>query len=184
MKNYTVKDLMVKLSEYATVSEDASLFDAVASLEKAQEDFDKNQYPHRAVLVYDKNKKIVGKLGMMDVLIALEPKYKQIGDPAVLSRAGFSPQFLMNLQTEYSLWDKPLEDICRKANEMKVRDFMHAPTEGEYVKEEATLDEAIHQIVAGHHQSLIVTSRDDIVGILRLVDVFHKIWEAIKECQI
>ena len=29
MKSYTVKDLMVPLSEYATVSEDATLYDAV-----------------------------------------------------------------------------------------------------------------------------------------------------------
>jgi hypothetical protein len=36
---YTVKDLMVPLSEYATVSEDASLYEAVVSLEKAQEEF-------------------------------------------------------------------------------------------------------------------------------------------------
>lgn len=184
MKNYTVKDLMITVSDYATVSEDANLFEAVASLEKAQVEFDKNQYPHRAILVYDKNQKIVGKLSMVDALVALEPGYRQIGDPGVLSRAGFSPEFVMSLRSHYSLWDRPLADICRKATEMRVKDFMYTPTEGEYVSEEATLDDAIHQIVVGHHQSLIVTRGDDIVGILRLVDVFHKVWEAVKECHI
>jgi hypothetical protein len=36
MKSYSVKDLMVPLSEYATVSEDATLYEAVLSLEEAR----------------------------------------------------------------------------------------------------------------------------------------------------
>jgi len=54
MKTIPIKDLMVPLEEYATVSEEATLFEAVAALEKAQErlDRDKYLYLHRAVLVY------------------------------------------------------------------------------------------------------------------------------------
>ena len=52
MKNYKVQDLMVPLSEYATVTEKATLYDAVNALEKAQEDFDHTRYRHRAVLVF------------------------------------------------------------------------------------------------------------------------------------
>lgn len=80
MKTMIVKDLMVPLAEYATVSEEASLFEAVTALEEAQKWFKRSQYPHRAVLVYDKEKRIVGKLTMLDVLIALEPKYGQMGE--------------------------------------------------------------------------------------------------------
>ena len=32
----------------------------------------------------------------------------------------------------------------------------------------------IHQLVLGHHQSLLVTRGDKIVGILRLTDVFRR----------
>ena len=39
MKKFTVAMLMVPLSEYATVFEDATLYDAVMALEKAQEKF-------------------------------------------------------------------------------------------------------------------------------------------------
>jgi hypothetical protein len=35
MKSYQVKDLMVPLSEYATVTETATLFDAVKALREA-----------------------------------------------------------------------------------------------------------------------------------------------------
>jgi CBS domain-containing protein len=48
---------------------------------------------------------------------------------------------------------------------------------------DATLDQAIHQLVVGHHQSLLVTKDGkEIVGILRLTDVFQEISERIKEC--
>jgi CBS domain-containing protein len=62
---------------------------------------------------------------------------------------------------------------------------MYTPTEGEYVPDEATLDQALHQLVVGRHQSLLVT-RDgrEIVGILRLTDVFQEVCEMIKACQL
>ena len=54
MKTYKIEDLMVPLSEYATVTVGATLFDAVLALEKAQGEFDQTKYRHRAVLVLDK----------------------------------------------------------------------------------------------------------------------------------
>jgi CBS domain containing-hemolysin-like protein len=55
-------------------------------------------------------------------------------------------------------------------------------SEGEYVSEDATLDVAIHQIIMGHHQSLLVTGDGKIVGILRLTDVFAALFHKMKEC--
>ena len=84
----------------------------------------------------------------------------------------------------YSLWEEPLDDICRKGAKVKVRDVMYTPSEGEYVKEDATLAEAIHQLVIGRHQSLLVTRNKDIVGILRLTDVFIEVCDRMKACEI
>ena len=56
MKNYLVKDLMVPLSEYATVPMGSTLFEAVLALEKAQEEFDHTKYKHRGVLILDPKK--------------------------------------------------------------------------------------------------------------------------------
>ena len=69
MEEFTVKDIMVPLAEYATCSSEATLFEAVMALEKAQEEFHEEKYRHRAILVYDQNKKIVGKVSQMDVLL-------------------------------------------------------------------------------------------------------------------
>ena len=183
MKTRNVKELMVPLAEYATVSEEATLYEAVQALEKAQEQFDKSRYRHRAVLVYDKDQKIVGKLSQFDIIGALEPKYGEISESKYSTRCGgFTRSFMKSMLAHYELWDKPLHDICRKAFDVKVRNIMYAPTEGEYVDENASLGEALHQLIMGHHQSLLVTRGKDIVGILRLTDLFREVCEAIKTC--
>jgi CBS domain-containing protein len=183
MQNRKVKELMVPLEEYATVSEESSLYEAVLALEQAQAKFRKDRYKHRAILVYDKNRNIVGKLSQLDVIKGLELGYKNL-DLSGVKHTGFSPEFIRSLIKTYDLWSKPLDEICRKAPSIKVKEVMHTPTEGEYVREDATLDEAIHQLVVGKHQSLLVTTGDKIVGILRLTDVFLEIGEVMKACRV
>ncbi|NTV43365.1 MAG: CBS domain-containing protein [Syntrophobacteraceae bacterium] len=184
MQTIKVKDLMVPLAEYATVSEEATLNDAVLALDEAQKRVDGDRDRHRAVLVLDKKGHVVGKLDQWSVLWAIEPRYREMGNLRETSRYGFSPEFIRSMIKSYGLWRKPLEGICRKAAEMKVKEIMHSPSEGEYVGENDTLDTAIHQLVMGHHQSLLVTRGEEIIGILRLCDVFRKICDNIKACRI
>jgi CBS domain-containing protein len=183
MKKKLVKELMVPLAEYATVSEDATLFETVIALENAQEKFDQSRYRHRAVLIYDKEGNIVGKVSQLDVLRALEPKYEKMGIPGSLSRFGLTKQFQETMLEELRFWDKPMDDICRKASRIKVKEFMYTPSEGEYINEDATLDKAINQLVMGHHQSLLVIKDEKIVGVLRKTDVFMEIVRAMKACE-
>jgi hypothetical protein len=180
----TVKELMVPLSEYACVPEDASLYQAVLALEEAQHRSTDRPYKHRAVLVCDASGRVVGKVSQLDVLRALEPKYKGVGDLGLLSRFGFGPELIRAITRELSLLDKPLDDLCKKAARIRVRDIMHSPGAGEYVEETAGLNEAIHQLVMGPHQSLLVTRQGEIVGILRLTDVYVEVSERIKACEL
>jgi CBS domain-containing protein len=182
MKTVQVKDVMVALEDYATVSENATLYEAVLALEKAQEEFDQSRYRHRAILVYDDKQKIVGKISQLDLLMALEPNYK-IVDFEKLSHFGYSIDYLQSV-AKTSFWDKPLKNICKKAATLIVKDFMHTPSQGEYIKEDANLDQAIHQLITQKALSLLVTRQEDIVGILRLADVFVFVSKNIKACEI
>lgn len=185
MKTRKVKDLMVPLAEYATVSEDDSLHAAVLALEEAQKRFRQDAYKHRAILVLSKDRHVVGKLSQLDVIKGLESGYKKMGDFKGISHTGFSTEFIKSMLDKYDLWKKPLEDICRRAPHIKVKDVMYTPTEGEFVAEEATLDQALHQLVVGHHQSLLVTKDGgEIVGILRLTDLFQEVCMMIKACYL
>ncbi len=184
MKDYTVKDLMVPISEYATVSEGATLYDAVMALEKAQEDFQVNKYTHRAILILDKNQQVVGKLSQLNVLRALQPKNVDMEGIARLNQFGFSEKFIRALQTEKRLQGAPLMDLCKNAAQLQVEDFMQATSEGEFISQDALLDVAINQLVFGKYLSLMATEGKKIVGILRLTDVFGAVFHAMQECQI
>lgn len=181
MKSIRVKEVMVPIEEYATVSENATMLEAVLALEKAQAEYNQNHYRHRAILVYNDQNKIVGKVSQLDLLTALEPKYSKMMDVDVLSRTGYSMDYFETL-AHGGFWSKPLDDICRKAASMQVKNFMYTPRDGEYIREDAELNAAVHQLIVGEHQSLLVTRGTDIVGVLRLTDVFRLICDRIKEC--
>jgi CBS domain containing-hemolysin-like protein len=133
LKNYRVKDLMVPISEYATVPEEATLFEAVLALEKAQEQFQHSQYSHRAVLILDKNQRVVGKLSQMDFLCALEPRDANLDQIRQFKRFGFTRKAVALQQEEYLKNSPPIMDVYSKASKMKATDYMQRPTEGEYV---------------------------------------------------
>ncbi len=184
MEEYRVRDLMIPLSEYATVSEDATLLEAVQALEKAQHEFDTTHYRHRVVLVLDGEGAVTGKLNQLDILRALEPRYEKMESHKGMSRYGFSKDFIELTLEENGLWDTPLEHICQKVVRRTVREFMHVPDDEECVEEETSLDSALHQLIVGRHQLLLVTKGEDFTGILRLYDMFAGVFQLIKECRV
>lgn len=183
MTNYTVRDLMVPISEYATVKIGATLFEAVLALEKAQLDFDHTKYLHRGVLILNRKKQVVGKLSQLDVLKALEPINEELDEFSDVEQFGFSTEFIRKLRQQKQALDVPLVELCALAANAGVESFMQAPAEGEFVDENVTLEVAVYQLLAGHHLSLLVTRKEQIIGILRLSDVFAAVFHAMKECQ-
>jgi len=183
VKNYCVKDMMVPISEYATVSEDATLFESVLALEKAQEEFQQSRYSHRAVLILDKNKRVVGRLSQMDFLHALEPRDANLDQIRKFKQFGFSRKAVSLQQEEYLKSSPPILDVYSQAAKLKVTDFMQRPTEGEYVDENTSVDNALHQLTSGSNLSLLATRDTHIVGVLRLADVFSAVFNAMKESE-
>jgi hypothetical protein len=101
MKTVSIKELMVPLNEYATVSENATLADAIQALDHAQETFCQNKYRHRAILVLDKNQQPMGKIGQIDALRALEPKYKEIQNQDTRGAFRHFSRMFLNSMIEY-----------------------------------------------------------------------------------
>jgi CBS domain-containing protein len=171
---------MVPLEEYATVSETATLREAILALEKAQMTLDPSRHKHRAILVLDESGKVVSKITMKHILIALEPNYGKVEGTGVLERSGFSPDLIRSMLENNALWTEPLQFFSERAAKLKVGDLIHAPSEDEYIAENATLGEAIHQMIVYPYLSLLVTAGDKVLGILRLSDVFTKVCDIIK----
>jgi len=184
LKTKRVKDLMVPLSAYATVSEDATLTDAVAALKQSHEDFDKAKYRHRAVLVLGKDRQIAGKVNLHAILKALEPKFEDMFSDTGSMHVGFTRKYQKAIFDSVKLWQDPMDQICRKAAQVQVKNFMVTPTEGEMIDPEASLGEAVHQLVLGHYQSLLVVEDKQAIGVLRLTDVAEAVVGEILACNL
>lgn len=188
MKSNQVKDLMVPLSECATIPESASLLEAVKALKLGLGRIDPNRCD--ALLALDKNQRFVGKLSPHNAVEALEPNYKHMRRSAgegSIHRLGFSDGFVKSTLEQYHLWEGALENLCQKAVHLRVKEVMHTPATGEFVHQDATLDDAIHRMIVGHRHSLLVTAdadATDIVGVIKLADLFEFVSKAMQTCEL
>lgn len=172
---------MVPISEYATVNKDATLFEAVLALEEAQEKYDQTKFQHRAVLVLDKNNKVVGKLSQLNVLRALELENKKTDKIEEISQFHFGSKFIGNQLEQSKAKGSSLKEICLKPSKIKVEKFMKSPSKYQHIEEETSLEVAIYQLLTGPYLSLMVVRKDEVVGVLRLTDVFLAVVQAMKE---
>ncbi len=178
MKNYFVKDLMVPISEYATVVIGTPLIEAIRTLDKAQDAYTESKYQHRAVLVLDNDGNVVGKISQLRALKAIEPDFDFDIDLEKLQKFNFSPEYLAQMRDKYRAQGQIIRnDTLKQAAGKKVEDFMQSHSAGEYVAEDCSVDTAIHKLVSGTHLSLLVSRGDTIVGILRISDVFAAVFQ-------
>lgn len=175
MRTAIVKQLMIPIGEYATVPMSATMHEAILALEEAQRAFDPLKHSHRSVLVLDKDQNVVGKISMVDILIALEPKYEELEDIG-----GYNPEFIQSIINDNVFWNEPMQLICDRAPNLIVHDFMEVPSDGVYIEESDTIGEAIHRLVICRYSSLLVTRNKKVVGVLRLSDIFTELCEKIK----
>ena len=182
MKTFKVKDIMVPLAEYSTIEEETSLHDAAVMLQDIKRRLMVEPNIHRSLLVVDKESNVVGKLSQLDLIMGLEEGYRRIGDMRKLAHFGYYPKFIRAIIEKNRMWEKPLDEICRKAGRIRVKDIMYTPSKGEYTDADATLDIAIHQLGMGPHHSLLVTKEGRVVGVLRLGDIFDTVHAAIQQC--
>jgi CBS domain-containing protein len=182
VKTLIVKDLMVPIAEYATVTQGSTLYDAVLALEKAHAEFnyEHTPYHHRAVLVQDSKKRVIGILSQFDVLRGLEPENEKREELQDIAKFHFSPNLIAEMREQYRMSRIVLEDLYQEASARKVEDYMQSPSENQYVDENASLDTAIDRF-DGIHQGLLVAREKDIVGVLRLSDVFLAVCRAMKD---
>ena len=184
MSEIRVRQIMVPLSEYATVPDNANLVEAIQAMENKNTRHGDGLYRHRSVLVLNAKKRVVGKLSQVDIMRALEPNYNKIGTDISLNRFGFSNTFIKAIREQFNLWQRPLKELFRALAEIRVTEVMYTPADHQRVSEKSTLQEAMHQFVMGRHQSLLVTAARGkrIVGILRSTDTFNCLCNEMDLC--
>jgi CBS domain-containing protein len=170
---------MVPIDEYPVVSQHATLIEAILKFDESMRRRDRSRQPYRAVLVVDENKKVIGKIGQLAFLKALEPQQNILGDMGKLAAAGVSREFVSSMMKHFQFFQDNLSDLCRRASHLRVRDVMHPV--GECIDADAPLGEAISKLVAWQTLSILVTENEEVVGLLRLSDVCQEVAVEMKK---
>lgn len=162
MNDVRVQDLMLPLERYTAVAEEATLKEVFLALEGAFRGTgatDPTRARDFAVLVKNRDGRVLGRLVVWDVLQGLEGQALARVDPLAMVDG-------------YSGWSRPLEHLASRAENLRARDLVRALHKDEYIDKDAGLDEALHRLVGNRFLSLIATHGGKAVGILRVVDVF------------
>ncbi len=177
-----VKDLMISVDNYPKINGNSTMLDAFEVLSLSQANIKPGNQPFRAILVLDDEGKVIGKVGHLSFLRALEPKYKEVFDIDKLTRASMSPSFLDSMMEHFKLWKTDFIDVCTVAKNTKVREIMQPIIES--IDENESIANAIHKLIMWQSLSLLVSSGQEIVGIIRLSDIYNAIEQyAIENCR-
>jgi len=170
MKPLFVRDVMLPLTDVPTIMEEATLADAVRTLAQAQLHRPADRLPFRVVLVLNSQSQVVGKLGHLAFVQALEPGYEPPDERDTLQRAGVDPALMESLSQYKRFWEGDLELACRRAAHLRVGDVMRRVVES--VDVDVSLLDAISALVRLGTLSVLVRRGDEAVGLLRLADVY------------
>lgn len=176
-----VKDLMVPIAKFPRISDTATFSGAVMALERAQEEFMSGKREQRIMLVTDSENKVVGKLSPIDVVRGLEPGFDKLVDEQSSVYVEKFDYVIQPMKEQTTLWAKPLDDLCDKAKDVLVKDFIQPPKTSQIIDQEANLNIAFHRFVMYRHDSLFVLDGKKLVGLLRFSDVYREISRRIKE---
>lgn len=182
MQKMKVRDLMRPVEQFPHISSQATFMEAVEALVEADRQFQAGRATQRILLVCDESGKVVGKMSPMDVVQGLEPNYQGLEALKNMPRWHLSQSLVDSMKEELLVWQKPLADLCRKATEVKIENFIKLPTPDHMVKADDKMDKAFHLFVVGRHDSLFVKEGEDIVGVIRFSDVYRKIVQTMREC--
>ena len=180
MIDVLAKDVMIPISMYVTVKKDNTLIDVLAALENARQS--DAAHAHRDAIVVDDAGKFVGKVTMMDIFRALEPKYSKVAESG--SKGALTWDFVDKAVKDFNLWVEPIKDVCSRGADKRVGEVMHVFDKADFIRESDSIELALHKYVMGVHQPLIVRDGDTVTGVLRFGDVFEVVRKAMLNCSI
>ncbi len=172
MDNQTAGDLMVPLDEYPVIDISASVLDAVMLLDESRRHMESGRQPFQAVLVTDKSGRIVGKLGQLAILKALEPS-RRLFDQHDLDNAGVSASIVKAALDQMRAFQSEFSEMCQGAALSPLSSAMHPFNE--HIDIGTPIREVIHYMVEWQTLSILVTEKNQPVGLVRLSDLCDEV---------
>lgn len=158
-----VKDIMIPIEDYSSVSVNNTVKEAIAILKKSFCSLDSGEcHGHRSVLVFDNENKLVGMLNFRALLLAIEPRFlKYEGGPSLFKEGFFTER-------------------AKEEAEKKVKDIMQ-PIELMTIGADDVILKAVHLMLKNKLGTLPVTRDEKVVGMVRINEVFNEMAKTVVE---
>ncbi len=168
-KGKIVKDLMIDVFEYPHIPYWFSIRQAIGIAKKSLLSSEKCHQP-MAVLVFDEKYNLLGTLSLKDILRGLEPKFMKPSTKAQVledDRAGLS-----------IIWDTLFDQKSKELAEKPVSEVM-VPAKA-FVEPGDPITKAAYLMIHNNLLLLpVLESKKKFVGIIRMIEVFNEISDAI-----
>ncbi|MCL6560992.1 MAG: CBS domain-containing protein [Firmicutes bacterium] len=158
-----VKDIMIPVEDYSSVSVNNTVKEAIAILKKSFCNLETGEcHGHRSVLVFDDNHNLVGLLNFRALLLAIEPRFLKIDGGPSLFKEGF------------------FTERAREESEKKVKDIMQ-PIELITINADDAILKAVHLMLKHKLGTLPVIQDGMVTGMVRINEIFNELSKAIVE---
>ena len=171
-----VRTLMLPIRDYARVPESGTLQDALRALDKAQKKVQPGKHPHRAVLVERSSGVFIGLLGYREILTALRPTQLSITLDEDLRRAGVSDDMVSTSLASLHFFQEDLPSLCDRAGAVEISELL--VSRPRTIEVSTPLHELIDAFLDANAPSLLVVDNGDIVGVVRVSDLFDEVTRA------
>ncbi len=152
----TVKNLVIPLSDYPHMPYWGTLREAIVQLNVAYET------GHHTILAFDEAYKLVGMLLQRDILKGMVPKFAQHYESGVPIA-----------------WDDLLKAGSEKQLDRPIKEFMSEATVS--INAEDNILKASHIMLQKEAYILPVMEGENLIGVVRMGDLFHAITNAVLE---
>ena len=180
-----VKDIMVPVEEYRTISQEVELHVALNIVKKDSEDLKAGKISsfHKTLFVTGKNGKIVGKLSMHDFVQGLIPEQAKAPE---LSRAFYSvlssramevEEEVRDFQQRFQWLHHGFLELVRQEAGKKVKEVM-SPVHP-VLKEEDSINHAIYAMFKEKVRRPLVVRKGEIVGVVDSIHIFNELIDLI-----
>jgi CBS domain-containing protein len=160
-----VKDIMIPIYDYPTVSGEATLKDAVKILMSSYTlQQNKPRTGRQCIFVVEDNE-LVGTFGIPELLVAIEPQY--------LKGTVFGGTKACNIWAIPVFWEGLLTERCREVAGRMVREFMK-PVDL-FVDVNDTLLKAAYYMAKHKADAVAVRNNERLAGMVRSIDIFQEI---------
>ena len=165
-------DLMIPIAEYPHISASASVCDAISLMHSSLGEAHK----YRTILVTDDDEHLMGYLSLRDLIRAVGPRYLRKDAPDYKGHQPFRA-ITSDMSALALIWQEGFSVKIRDEAKKPVKEMMTLIEHSVAVDD--PLAKCIYLMLVQNELIIPVADSDRVVGVIRLVDVFECIADAL-----